>query len=102
MNQITNDSVVSADGEYSLYNVQPGKEVVVEWDASAGSATIQPGYEGRNGTFRAHKLIDGSDPSFAAGYGIIRMDVPASGRCAIKVTGAAGLTMKVSQTVVPA
>jgi hypothetical protein len=93
-----NQAAITADGEYSLYDLIPGTEVLVEWEITAGSATVTLGIVSMSGVFLPLKDISGTSPVFDPAGGFCRLVIPASGMAAIKVEDAAGLTMKYSQT----
>lgn len=87
---------VTADGEYALPPQDPGQPVVIEWDITAGTATVEPGYESLSGNYKPHRDVAGVKPAFGVEGGFLQADTPNSGKQALKVTGAAGgFSMKV-------
>ncbi len=93
-----NQEPITADGEYSLYQDLPGRRVLLEWEVTAGSATVTPGIVTMSGAFMPVLNVDGSDPVFAAAGGFCELAIPSSGMLALKVESASGLTLKHSQT----
>lgn len=111
MIDLANETEVTANGEYRLFHVDPGKRVRVEWSISAGTATVTPGYVDIHGRFAAVKLLDGTAPAFPATGGVIDIGIPAGGRAAVKVDDASvtdaeaepptvALSMKIAQTII--
>ncbi len=99
MTPIGNQVSITANGEYSLYDLLPGTQVLVEWEVTAGSADVTPGVVSMSGAFKPVKGVNGQAPAFDPDSGFCRLVVPASGMAAIKVENAAGgFSMKYSQT----
>ena len=97
----SNESLLNANGEYSLFPVEPGRDVRLEWSFLAGTATVAPGYVDMQGNFQPVLPLDGSAPVFAAAGGMCDVGIGVSGLAALKVESAAGLNLKICQTLKP-
>ncbi len=101
MTPIPNQHVITANGEYSFESHATGDEVVIEWDITAGTATVEPGVEGLvPGLHRPGRDLAGEKPVFGTEGGSLRIELGNSGKATLKVTAAAGLSMIVCQTLV--
>jgi hypothetical protein len=98
---IQNQQVLEADGDYAFGAMVQGRECIVEWCVTAGTATVTPGYVNLAGGFSPARTLDGELPVFGAEGGGCVVEVPNSCQLALKVEGAADLLMIVCQTLVP-
>lgn len=102
MTTINNNSTITANGEYSFEPLNSGDEVLVEWEITAGTATVTPGRVTLSGAFKAVLPLDGTPPVFAATGGDCIISLGNSSKAALKVESAAGgFSMKVCQTKLP-
>lgn len=103
MPAVANHQTVSADGEYTFEPQPVGREVLMEWDITAGTADITPGYLSLTGVFKPFldASAGGGIVQGAAG-GLVPVLVPNSGVVALKVESAAGgFSMKVCSVLIP-
>jgi hypothetical protein len=100
MPNIVNEQVLTANGDYFFPGLMPGHEVLIEWDITAGSATVLPGFQKIGGTFAACTKEDGETPEFPAAGGSYIVTVPMSGAVGINVASASSLSMKAAYSYV--
>jgi len=85
-----------ADGEYEFTTAYaPGTQVIFQVEGSFGSGNAQIGYRNQAGTFTAYGSADAL--TAPGGY---RVDVPASGKLALKIASATApaITIAISRT----
>jgi hypothetical protein len=99
MTPVLNLQVLTTNGEYAFPRLSMGSEVELEWDITAGSATVEAGYVSLTGLFKPDLDLAGVGPLFGVGGGRILLRIPRSGKAAIKVTVASGLSVTVCQTI---
>lgn len=100
MTPVASLAPITANGEYSLEPLDNGDEVLLEWEITAGSATVTPGRVSIAGNFSPALPLDGVPPVFEAAGGSCVITLGASSKVALKVESAAGLQMKACQSVV--
>jgi len=101
MTPILNQQTITANGEYSFESFSVGDEVLIEWDITAGSATVEPGYVSLTGLFKPARDLTNTKPAYTnTEGGQLCIELGNSAMAAIKVTNAAGLSMKVCQSKV--
>jgi hypothetical protein len=89
MNQISNNTTITADGDYALPLLAHGTKGLLQWRVEAGSATVTPGFVNLGGVFTAAHGLEGEEFSFPAEGGMVVMDVPPeSGQLALRVADA--------------
>lgn len=96
-----NESLLTANGEYSLFRVEPGRDVRLEWSFIAGTATVTPGYVDMQGNFQPVLPLDGTPPVFGETGGMCDVGIGVSGLAALKIESAAALNLKICQTLKP-
>ncbi len=101
MTPTPNQSTLTDDGEYSLYDVSPGRDVRLEWVIVEGTATVTPGYVDLLGNFKPAYNLDGTVPTFPAAGGMCDVGIGNSGLAAIKIESASDLVMQICQTLKP-
>lgn len=90
---------INANGEYVFPAIDPGREAVLEWTVTTGSATVVPGYQDLAGAFRPFTDTAGTAVVSAASGGSLLCNAPRSGVLALKVTSASSVSVSAAVTL---